>query len=111
MLAVESAAVRWPDFKAIGLFGSRQAGDECDYEVRMLAPSSGMSEDPITGSLNSALACWLHQQDRLQEQQVMAQGTVIGRHGRVHIGLQQGDEARILIGGHTEILIQGHVVI
>jgi PhzF family phenazine biosynthesis protein len=56
VLAVDSARVRWPAFKAIGLIGAHAAGAECDYEVRMLAPSSGMSEDPITGSLNAAIA-------------------------------------------------------
>ena len=40
-------------------------GSECDYEVRMLA-SNGM-EDPITGSLNAALAFWLRDQGRLDE--------------------------------------------
>ena len=31
-------------------------GHDIDFEVRMLAPSSGMLEDPITGSLNAVLA-------------------------------------------------------
>ncbi len=56
VLKLDSSRVRWPTFKAIGMIGAHTAGSECDYEVRMLAPSSGMSEDPITGSLNSALA-------------------------------------------------------
>ena len=51
--AVDSSRVRWPAFKSIGLLGALSPGDGCDFEVRMLAPSSGMSEDPITGSLNA----------------------------------------------------------
>lgn len=86
VLAVDSSRVRWPAFKAIGLIGPHSPGAECDYEVRMLAPSSGMSEDPIT----------------------VAQGTAIGRHGRVSIrpGKNSND---IQIGGQVHILIQGTV--
>ena len=66
VLALDSSKVRWPTFKAIGMIGAHPPGSECDYEVRMLAPSSGMSEDPITGSLNSALAHWLQEQGQLE---------------------------------------------
>ncbi len=51
VLDVDSARVKWPHEKAIGLMGAYPEGAESAYEVRMLAPSSGMSEDPITGSL------------------------------------------------------------
>jgi len=66
VLALDSARVRWPEFKAIGLIGAHADGGECQYEVRLLAPSSGMSEDPITGSLNSAFdqAPWRRRHDR-----------------------------------------------
>ncbi len=37
VLAADSSKVRWPTFKAIGLFAPHVAGSECDYEVRMLA--------------------------------------------------------------------------
>ena len=106
---MEGKGVRWPEFTPIGLIGKSSAGAETDYEVRMLAPSSGMDEDPITGSLNSALACWLADQGRLTGDLQMAQGTKIGRHGRVHIRRDSRDHARLLIGGHTNILIEGTV--
>ena len=67
----------------------------------MLAPSSGMSEDPITGSLNSALAHWLQAEGRL----TVAQGTSINRHGRVSI--RPVDSTTVKIGGQTHILIEG----
>jgi predicted PhzF superfamily epimerase YddE/YHI9 len=53
--------------------------------VRMLAPSSGMSEDPITGSLNAAIAKWMLAAGRLQNPYLVAQGTSIGRLGRVAV--------------------------
>lgn len=109
VLAVDSATVRWPDVQPIGLIGPHPAGSECSYEVRMLAPSSGMSEDPITGSLNSALAHWLHSLHELDGEIVNAQGTNIQRHGRVHIKPDPQVDARILIGGQTHILVEGTV--
>lgn len=110
VLSLDSSKVRWPEFKAIGLIGAHKAGKECDYEVRMLAPSSGMSEDPITGSLNAALAQWLSGEGRLNQAVTIAQGTTINRHGRVSIRPEQGGD-QILIGGDTHIIIDGHVTI
>ena len=110
VLAVESSRVRWPKFKAIGLIGAHPRGAECDFEVRMLAPSSGMSEDPITGSLVSAIAHWMQAEGRLRGPITIAQGTAIGRRGRVSI--RPGKDKRgILVGGQTHILIQGTVTL
>ncbi len=106
VLAVDSSLVRWPTFKAIGLIGAHPSGSECDFEVRMLAPSSGMSEDPITGSLNSALAHWLQSQGRLQKALTIAQGTTINRSGRVSIS---ADAETVRIGGDVHVLIDGQV--
>ena len=107
VLAVDSAAVRWPTFQSIGLIGPHPEGSECQYEVRMLAPSSGMSEDPITGSLNAAIACWMADGGRLQQDLVIAQGTKIDRHGRIYVKPDPNVRGRILIGGQTQILIKG----
>jgi PhzF family phenazine biosynthesis protein len=106
VLAVDSSLVKWPENKPVGLIGAHGSNHECDYEVRMLAPSSGMSEDPITGSLNAALAHWLAAEGRLDQAVTIAQGTNINRHGRVSV-IPQGD--KIFIGGDTHILIDGQV--
>jgi PhzF family phenazine biosynthesis protein len=108
VLALDSARVRWPAFKAIGLIGAHSDGAECDYEVRMLAPSSGMSEDPITGSLNAALAHWMYADGRLRGPVSVAQGTNIARHGRVTIR-PNADGQKIYIGGHSHVVIEGTV--
>ena len=107
VLAVDASKVRWPAFKSIGLFGPHPEGSECHYEVRNLAPSSGMSEDPITGLLNSAIACWMYDEGRLQNDLVISQGTNINRHGRIFVESDPNEEGRILIGGQTQILIEG----
>ncbi|MEM7291760.1 MAG: PhzF family phenazine biosynthesis protein [Pseudomonadota bacterium] len=108
VLAVDSSRVRWPTFKAIGLFGPFAHESDCDFEIRHVAPSSGMSEDPITGSMNAALAHWLQAQGRLERPVTVAQGTVIDRYGRVSI-VPDGD--RVLVGGDTHILIDGEVTL
>lgn len=111
VLQADAARVRWPEFKAIGLIGAHPAGAECDFEVRMLAPSSGMSEDPITGSLNAALAHWFAGMHRLNGPLLVSQGRNIGRFGRVHIWPDPAQPERILIGGNTLILIEGSVAL
>lgn len=123
VLKLDSSRVRWSDFGAIGFIGfcgshssattqsGKQSSQQPDYEVRMLAPSSGMSEDPITGSLNAALAKWFYQQGRLGQDLLVAQGTVIGRCGRVFISKKPGDNDDILIGGHSHIVIRGEVLL
>lgn len=109
VLNVDSSRVQWPDENGIGLIGAHPANSECDYEVRMLAPSSGMGEDPITGSLNSALAHWFESRNQLPDKMIVAQGTTIGRFGRVYVSRDSTGSNRILIGGHSHILIEGTV--
>jgi PhzF family phenazine biosynthesis protein len=109
VLSVDSSRVRWPTFEAIGLIGAHPADAESDYEVRMLAPSSGMSEDPITGSLNAALAFWLRAEGLLTSPLLISQGTAIGRTGRVFI--RPAGPEQILIGGDTHILIEGTITL
>ncbi|WP_409524523.1 PhzF family phenazine biosynthesis protein [Nitrincola sp. MINF-07-Sa-05] len=106
VLAVDSSRVQWPAFSPIGLIGPHTVGSNADFEVRMLAPSSNMSEDPITGSLNAALAHWLQAQGRAAHPLRVAQGTVIGREGRVSI---RPDAGAMWIGGQVHILIDGRV--
>lgn len=106
VLAVDSSRVRWPAFNPIGLIGPHLDATNADYEVRMLAPSSNMSEDPITGSLNAALAHWLQAQERMIHPLRVAQGTVIGREGRVSI---RPDAGAVWIGGQVHVLIDGRV--
>jgi PhzF family phenazine biosynthesis protein len=104
VLAADATKVRYPEFLGIGLIGAHAAGSECQFEVRMLAPSSGMREDPITGSLNAAIAQWKYGGGDWHGPMVVAQGTTIGRRGRIFI---RNDQATVWIGGQTNILIEG----
>jgi PhzF family phenazine biosynthesis protein len=108
VLALDASRVRWPAFRSIGVIGPQPAGADTDWEVRMLAPSSGMSEDPITGSLNAAIARWRRAEGRLPRATLVAQGTAIGRRGRVSV---EPDGDAVWIGGQVHVLIDGSLAL
>ncbi len=109
VLAVDSSKVLWPEFVGVSLVGAHPTDHECDFEVRSISPSSMMSEDPITGSLNAALAHWLQHKGRLTRNITMSQGTNLNRTGRVHIRVGTGETPPVYIGGETKIVIEGTV--
>jgi len=74
------------------------------FEVRAFAPDEGVPEDPVTGSLNAGLAQWLIGAGLAPAQYVAAQGTALGRAGRVHVRQVGAD---IWIGGHSVTCITG----
>jgi len=92
----------------IGVVAPHASGD-IDYEVRAFFPgNSGLTEDPVTGSLNAALAQWLIGSGRAPETYLAAQGTAMGRAGRVHV-IAEGDD--IWIGGRSVTVVSGEVAI
>lgn len=92
----------------VGVIGPHQSGD-IDFEVRAFFPgNSGLTEDPVTGSLNAALAQWLIGSGRAPESYLAAQGTAMGRAGRVHV-MREGDD--IWIGGRCVTVVAGEVTI
>lgn len=94
----------------VGVVGSRPAGDECAFEVRAFFPgNNGMVEDPVTGSLNAALAQWLIGAGIAPDQYVAAQGTALARAGRVHV--QRDATGEIWIGGASVSCVEGTVLI
>jgi len=89
----------------IGVIGRHAAGSDAAFEVRAFFPhGDALAEDPVTGSLNAALAQWLIGSGRAPARYVAAQGAALGRAGRVHVE-QAGDE--IWIGGHVTPCIEG----
>lgn len=105
VLAVDSSLLRYPEFLGIGLIGAHPPGSECAYEVRMLAASAG-AEDPVTGSLNAAIAHWMYGAGLWRDPVVIAQGTCIGREGRLHIR-RDAATGTIWVGGRTVMMIEG----
>jgi PhzF family phenazine biosynthesis protein len=94
----------------IGVFGRHPVGSPEAYEVRAFFPSaSGTTEDPVTGSLNAALAQWLLASGKATAPYTAAQGTALGRRGRVHVTADP--DGTVWIGGGTHTLISGAVLL
>ncbi|MFF0769471.1 PhzF family phenazine biosynthesis protein [Nonomuraea wenchangensis] len=92
----------------VGVVGPHPAGSDLAYEVRAFFPLQGATvEDPVTGSLNASLAQWLLRTGRVTAPYVAAQGTAIGRAGRVRIDAD--DSGNVWVGGSTVTCIAGRV--
>jgi len=87
--------------------GPHPAGSPIDWELRAIFSNQygGLVEDPITGSLNASMAQWLIGSGRARHQYVAAQGTAIGRVGRLSI--EQDQTGAIWVAGNTQTLFSG----
>jgi len=101
-----------PDWAAIegvdvGVVGPHPDGGEAAFEVRGFAPGMGLTEDPVTGSLNASIGQWLIRTGRAPQRYVAAQGTALGRAGRVHV--ERDADGTVWVGGATVTCIEGSV--
>lgn len=66
--------------------------------ARFFTPAMGDREDPATGSAAGPLAAYLHARDviRGNKEIVVEQGDEVGRPGRIHVRLEEGE---VLVGG------------
>ena len=110
VLALHPAAA-WPRRMDVGVVGPHPRGSEAAFEVRALFSdhTGAVREDPVTGSLNASLAQWLFAAGRAEGAYVAAQGTRLGRAGRVYVS--RDEAGQVWIGGETRILIDGSVEI
>jgi PhzF family phenazine biosynthesis protein len=102
-----------PDFVAmgeleVGVIGPQPPGHDSAFEVRAFVPTLGVQEDPVTGSLNAGIAQWLIGAGLAPPRYVAAQGTALGRSGRVFVERLDAD---IWIGGHVAGCIEGRVTL
>src|SRR5690606_3173672 len=88
----------------VGVVGAQPTGHDCAFEVRAFAASIGIPEDPVTGSLNASLAQWLIGEGVAPARYVAAQGTRLGRAGRVHIDSAAGE---VWVGGASVSCVRG----
>ena len=107
--AAQVLALR-PDWPALGelklgVVGPHPAGHDAQFELRAFI-TGGNYEDPVTGSLNAAVAQWLIGAGLAPERYVAAQGTAMGRAGRVHL-VRDGDD--MWVGGEVAGCIDGQV--
>jgi PhzF family phenazine biosynthesis protein len=108
VLALEPDHAALRELPKTGVVGWHPVESECAIEVRAFADSVGISEDPITGSLQASVAQWLFDLGRVPDRYRAAQGTQIGRHGRVEVE-RVGDD--VWIGGGTHTLVDGTVAL
>jgi len=92
----------------IGVVGPHPEGAEIDFEVRaFFANDQGqLVEDPVTGSLNASLGQWLIGRGSAPSAYVAAQGTAMGREGRIHVSR---DGSQVWVGGSTVTLVTGEI--
>ena len=71
-------------------------------------PEDGRTaEDPVTGSLDGALAAWLVRTGRATPPYVAGQGRALGRAGRVH--LSADEDGAVWVAGATATCVTGEV--
>jgi PhzF family phenazine biosynthesis protein len=93
----------------VGVVDKPASGDT-QFEVRAFFPgNNGLVEDPVTGSLNAALAQWLMAAGLAPTRYVAAQGTALQREGRVHI--EQDTSGTVWVGGASVTCIDGQVTL
>ena len=91
----------------LGVVGAYAPGGSVSFELRAFFSDhrGALIEDPVTGSLNASVAQWLIGTGRARAPYVAAQGTRLGRAGRIYIDADpQGD---VWLGGDTHILFSG----
>lgn len=97
------AAVGALDIGVVAAWDPATDGPDARFEVRAIS-GRPPSEDPVTGSLNAGLALWLMETGIAPDHYIAAQGTALGRRGRVHVA-RQGPTT--WIGGEVRTLIEG----
>jgi PhzF family phenazine biosynthesis protein len=94
----------------VGVLGAQPSSSDTQFEVRAFFPgNNGIAEDPVTGSLNAALAQWLIGAGLAPDRYVAAQGTALQREGRVHI--ERDADGTVWVGGASVTCIDGKVLL
>ncbi|MFY9634534.1 MAG: PhzF family phenazine biosynthesis protein [Cellulosimicrobium cellulans] len=107
VLAIRPDLAAMGDLK-VGVIGPHDADAEADFEVRTFIPGDAAAEDPVTGSFNAGAAQWLIGSRRAPSSYTAAQGTMLGRAGRVRVEAVDGD---IWVGGRSTTCISGNVLL
>jgi len=106
VLALEPDHAALRTLAKVGVIAPQAHGLDSDFEVRAFASHVGVPEDPVTGSLNASLAQWLIGAGWAPNRYVAAQGTRLGRRGRVHL---DNDGHEVWGGGSSVTCVRGEV--
>lgn len=93
----------------IGVVGFHEPDSATRYEVRAFFSGQGgkMIEDPVTGSLNASVAQWMLSEERVEAPYVAAQGTALGRCGRIHISTDPSGS--VWVRGRVFDIVSGEI--
>lgn len=91
----------------VGLVAPHPEGGRLAFEVRaFFADANGrLCEDPVTGSLNAAIADYLYDAGMAHGDYIAGQGKHVGADGRVHV--RRGDGGEIWVGGVVRAVAMG----
>lgn len=103
VLALEPDFSRIPDAK-VGAIGAYPPGSPHAFEIRAFVPGIGVTEDPVTGSLNASTAQWLIGIGEAPDRYTVSQGTRLRRSGVVSIAVESGT---VWVGGSTTVCFRG----
>lgn len=93
----------------IGFAGPENANSVNDFEIRaFFQTANGISEDPITGSLQGAFGQWLIGSNQAPKRYLATQGSQIGRAGEVTVF--EDETGQVWVGGNCHILIAGQLL-
>lgn len=93
------------------IFGAYPAGSPAAVEVRAYAPACGISEDPVCGSGNGAMAAFIRhtgQTTTFGASLQASQGIRLGRAGQVRLGIEDNV---ITVGGESITCIEGMIAL
>jgi trans-2,3-dihydro-3-hydroxyanthranilate isomerase len=113
----EEVAALKPDLRRLGeqptLCFNCFAGEGKSWKTRMFAPSSGVAEDPATGSAAGPLALHLARHGRIPfgEEIEIAQGVEVGRPSKLFARVEGSadDVQRVEVGGSAVIVARGEL--
>jgi PhzF family phenazine biosynthesis protein len=99
----------WPARIDVGVVGPHAPGGDAAFELRAFFSDhlGTIVEDPVTGSLNASAAQWLFATGVAKDAYVAAQGTRLGRKGRVYV--DRDETGLIWIGGETRTHVEGRL--
>lgn len=105
VLAVQPDPVAM-DGLMVGIVGPHPAGSPHAFEVRAFCSPVGVTEDPVTGSLNAAVGQWLIGAGLAPAHYTASQGARVGRAGVITVDARDDG---IWVGGTSHTLIRGTV--
>lgn len=110
VLTLHPDATAHPGRWDIGVIGAHDPGSEAAFELRAFFTEGDepLREDPVAGSLNAAAAEWLIASGRAKTPYVAAQGTAMGRRGRIYVS--RGHD-KIWVGGRAVVVLTGSAIL